>query len=223
MTTAPYYQDDLVTLYHANCLETEEWLTADVMVTDPPYGMAYRSSRKKHKAIVGDRTAGLRDAVLDLWGDRPAIMFGTWKVPKPDKVRQMIVWDKRGGAGYSGDLNMPWADITEEIYVLGQGWVGGRRPAIYSIPTIPHAHRVEHPTPKPVRLMSELLLCCPEGVIADPFAGSGATLIAARNMGRRAIGVEIDERYCEITAQRLGQQAFMFDDLEAEELDLEGA
>jgi site-specific DNA-methyltransferase (adenine-specific) len=218
----PYYQDEYVTLYLDDCLENIEWLTADVMVTDPPYGMAYSSNRTKSKRIAGDRTTSLRDEVLVRWGNRPALMFGSWKVARPDKVRQLIVWDKRGGAGFSGDLNMPWADITEEIYVFGQGWVGGRRPAIYSIPTIPHMQRVEHPTPKPVRLMSELLQCCPDGVIADPFAGSGTTLLAARNMGRKAIGVEIDERYCEITAQRLGQQAFMFDDFMEQELDLEG-
>jgi DNA modification methylase len=219
-----YYQDEYVELHHADCLENDDWLKADVLVTDPPYGMDYRSNRTKSKKIAGDRTRLLRDDILARWGDRPALVFGTWKVPKPDKVRQLIVWDKRGGAGYSGDLNMPWADITEEIYVLGQGWVGGRRPAIYSIPTIPHTQRPEHPTPKPVRLMSELLLCVPErALIADPCAGSGTTLLAARNMGRKAIGVEVDERYCEIAAQRLGQQAFQFDEWEEPELDLEGA
>ncbi len=216
----PYYEDEYVTLYHADCLENEAWLSADVMITDPPYGMAYKSGRKKHKAIQGDRTTDLRYDVLRRWGDRPAIVFGTWKVARPDNVRQLIVWDKRGGAGFSGDLNMPWADVTEEIYVMGKGWQGGRRPAIYSIPTLHNSARPDHPTPKPVKLMGELIQCAPDGIICDPMAGSGTTLLAARNLGRKAIGVEIDERYCEVIARRLGQQAFMFDDWEEQELDL---
>lgn len=209
--TQPYYQDDLVTLYHGDCLASPEWLSADVLVTDPPYGMAYQSGRSdRHAAIKGDKTLDVRDAALALWGDRPALVFGTWKQPRPAGVRQLIVWDKRGGAGFSGDLNMPWADITEEVYVLGTGWTGGRRPAIYSVPTLPSQSRPDHPTPKPVPLMGHLLECAPAGVIADPFAGSGATLLAARNVGRTAIGVEMEERYCEIIATRLSQQAFDF-------------
>ena len=213
-----YYQDEHVTLYHGDCLtEHREWLDADVLVTDPPYGMAYYSGRRKaDDAIAGDRSLTARDDVLDAWrygnSDRPALSFGTWKQPRPDGVKQLIVWDKRGGAGFSGDLKMPWADITEEIYVMGKGWRGGRVPAIYSVPTIPAAspERHGHPTPKPVGLMSLLLEKCPNGVVADPFAGSGATLVAARDMGRKAIGVELEERYCEIIAKRLDQQVIDF-------------
>lgn len=203
-----YFQNDLVTLHHADCLESTEWVSADVLVTDPPYGMAYQSGRRKQKAIAGDATLDVRDSALELWGNKPALVFGTWKRPMPENVRQLIVWDKRGGAGFSGDLKMPWADITEEIYVLGSGWVGRRVPGIYSIPTLPPSNRPDHPTPKPVTLMGRLLEHCPDGVIADPFAGSGATLVAAQLAGRRAIGVEMDEQYCELIAKRLSQQSF---------------
>lgn len=208
-----YYQDDFVTLYHGDCLEQTAWLDADVLVTDPPYGMAYVSGRKKDVslAIKGDESLNMRENALNLWGNKPALVFGTWKQPRPTNVRQLIVWDKRGGAGFSGDLNMTWADITEEIYVLGDGWVGRRRPAIYSIPTLPSANRPDHPTPKPVSLLEELLDCINLGaVIADPFAGSGSTLLAARNLGRKAVGVEYEEKYCELIAKRLSQQTFTF-------------
>jgi site-specific DNA-methyltransferase (adenine-specific) len=208
----PYFQDDYVTLYHGDCLEVTEWLEADVLITDPPYGMSYVSGRRKQKAIVGDESLNVRDDALSLWGGKPALVFGTWKQPRPANVRQLIVWDKRGGAGFSGDLNMPWADITEEIYVLGNGWTGRRRPAIYSIATLPPSNRPDHPTPKPVSLMGHLLECAPAGLVCDPFAGSGSTLLAARNVGRRIIGVEIDEKYCELIANRLSQQTFLFED-----------
>lgn len=215
-----YYQDESITLYHGDCREEIGWLDADVLVTDPPYGMTYYSGRRKAgDQIQGDRGIETRDAALALWHanhpNRPALVFGTWKAPRPAGVRQLIVWDKRGGAGFSGDLKMPWADITEEVYVLGAGWRGRRVPAIYSIPTLPSqsTKRPEHPTPKPVGLMESLLEHCPDGIIADPFAGSGATLIAARNLGRRAVGVELEERYCELIVSRLAQQAFVFEGL----------
>ena len=211
--SGPYYQDDLVTLYHGDCLTETAWLAADVLVTDPPYGVGYKSGRARDAlAIHGDRTLAARDEALASWGQKPALVFGTWKRPRPDGVRQLIVWDKRGGAGFSGDLNMPWADITEEIYVIGSGWVGRRVPAIYSVPTLPSQNRPDHPTPKPVTLMGRLMEHAPGGVIADPFAGSGATLLAARNLGRASICVELEERYCELIAKRLSQQAFDFGD-----------
>ena len=203
----PYYEDEWVTLYHGDCLELADvWTGADVLVTDPPYGMSYKSGRRAQSMIAGDNTEDVRDKALDAWDEsrqRAALVFGTWKRPRPLGVRQMVVWDKRGGAGFSGDLAMPWADITEEIYVIGRGWVGGRVPAIYSVPTLPSINRPDHPTPKPVSLMELLLGKCPPGVIADPFAGSGATLLAARNLGRKVIGVELEEKYCELIAKRL--------------------
>lgn len=71
-----------------------------------------------------------------------------------------------------------------------------------------------HPTPKPVGLMEKLIERCAPGVIADPFAGSGATLLAGRNLGRKVIAVELEEKYCEGMALRLSQQVFDFGGLE---------
>lgn len=207
-----HYQDEYVSLYHGDCLDDPDvWTAGDVLVTDPPYGGTFRSrhgwrsGESKKKRIAGDGVLTARDDMLELWGDGPALVFGFWRKPMPVGTRQMIVWDKRGGNGFSGDYRMPWADATEQIYVLGRGWVGKRVPAIYSIPSLHSAspERYGHPTPKPVELMSQLLTKCPPGVIVDPFAGVGATLVAAKMAGRRAIGVEISEDYCEIIADRL--------------------
>jgi len=205
----PYYQDETVTLYHGDCREVTEWLSADVLVTDPPYGMAYVSNSSKHgstEPIVGDSDPKVRDRILEAWGDRPALAFGTWRATRPAATRQLIVWDKGDSPGM-GDLSMPWGPAHEEVYVLGEGFTGKRRPNLYRVPTIgaQDKRRPNHPTPKPTRRMEELISYCPPGTIADPFAGSGSTLVAAKSLGRKAIGVELEERYCEIAARRLSQ------------------
>jgi site-specific DNA-methyltransferase (adenine-specific) len=214
MTTAPYYQDDHVTLYHGDCLKLADvWTGADVLVTDPPYGVAHapfvrRKGAQKWERIAGDADTGARDAALASWGDGPAIVFGKWTQPRPAGTRARLIWDKRP-CGFTGDLAMPWGATEEEIYVLGRGFTGKRRPNVISVPTLMSgdANRPDHPTPKPVGLMEHLISYSPPGVIADPFAGSGSTLVAARNLGRTAIGVELEERYCELIAQRLSQGA----------------
>lgn len=224
----PYYSDDLVTLYHGDCLEVTEWLSADVLVTDPPYGMSFQSgkaARRKFDRIAGDDSTHTRDAALGIWGTRPALVFGRWDQRRPSGTRLRLVWDKVNQG--MGDLTLPWAPTDEEIYVLGawppikpggrgrEGGTPARFPNIIRAATLNSQarDRPSHPTPKPVPLMESLIQKCPPGVIADPFAGSGSTLIAARNLGRKVIGVELEEKYCELIVKRLAQQAFDFSDL----------
>lgn len=200
--STPYYRDEWVTLHHGDCREVTDWLDADVLVTDPPYGMAHVSGWKPN-AIAGDATPDSRDAVLAMWGDRPALVFGTWRVARPTATRAVLVWDKGEWPGM-GDLSLPWGSSHEEVYVLGDGFHGAREGTVVRTNRVP-ATRVDHPTPKPVPVMERLIAKCPPGGVADPFAGSGATLLAARRQGRRSIGVEIEERYCELIASRLAQ------------------
>ena len=211
--TVPYYDDGQVQLWLGDCRELTAWLTADVLVTDPPYGMAYESNRnrdprnaKRGRPIVGDQDTQVRDTALTMWGDRPALVFGTWRMPRPERTKAVLIWHKTG-AGGMGDLSIPWLPTHEEVYVLGSGFVGKRSDSVIQHPPLMSgdARRPDHPTPKPLGLMERLIVKCPPGVIADPFAGSGSTLVAARNLGRRAIGVELEERYCEIIAKRLAQ------------------
>lgn len=210
--TSPYYQDDLVTLYLGDCLEITEWCAADVLVTDPPYGMNYVSGMglTPMGAIKNDDTPEARDRALALWGDKPAIVFGTWKVPKPPLTRQCAIWHKAGAGPGMGDLSMPWGNSHEEIYLWGDGFTGKRRPSVITTREARGgasgpAAALGHPTPKPVGLMEQLIATAPPGAIADPFAGSGATVVAARNLGRPCVAVEIEERYCEGIAARLSQ------------------
>ena len=207
----PYYRDDSVTLFLGDAREITEWTAADVLVTDPPYGMAYESGMGRAEAVANDHDTTCRDDILRMWGGRPALVFGTWKRPKPPETRQVITWWKRKVGPGMGDLGMPWGNATEEIYILGAGWHGRRRPNLIATDDQrgnPYglAATTGHPTPKPVGLMEQLLECAPPGLVADPFAGSGATLLAARCLGRSAVGVELVERYAEGIARRLQQE-----------------
>lgn len=218
MHLQPYYADDLVTLYHGDCREITDWLSADVLVTDPPYGIGWRRgtnnarSSRAHAGIANDHDTSARDAALNLWGDRPGLVFGSFYAPAPPH-RHLLVYRKPPDAGVVGSTT-GWRRDIEPVYLTGP-WP--QRTARWSSvletvtrnagsPSSP-AGRYGHPHAKPLDVMETLIDACPPGDIADPFAGSGSTLVAARNLGRRAIGVELDERYCETIATRLAQSA----------------
>lgn len=221
-----YYQDEHVTLFHGDCLaEHQEWLTADVLVTDPPYGIAWsggwqtynvkETKKSPKRSIRNDDSTSVRDEALARWGQRPAVAFGSWRQPRPNNTRHRLIWHKAGAS--PGPANSTFMPNDEEIYVLGDGFMKSSPPQRTVITTTEgrgtQVRDIGHPTPKPINLMETLIGRCPPGVISDPFAGSGSTLIAARNLGRHAIGVELDEKYCEIIAKRLDQQVIDFEAL----------
>lgn len=220
----PYYQDEWVTLYHGDCLTETAWLGADVLVTDPPYGYNVRLNGSRrgdtrggfspwaNSAIANDHDLTARDDALGVWGDRPALVFGSWKMPKPLGTHTVLVWDKGDAVGM-GDLSIPWRPNWEEIYVIGHGYSGHRGTSVLSGYTVVSwaSKGRDHPNMKPANLLEALIAKCPPGTIADPFTGSGSTLVAAKQLGRRAIGVELEERYCEIAARRLAQDVLDFE------------
>ncbi len=216
--TEPYYQDDLVTLYHGDCLKITDWLTADVLVTDPPYGVGWKRgsgtnplrSARGHGGVLNDQDTSARDRALLLWGsDRPGVVFGSWQAPFPPH-KQVLVWQKPLNSGVVGSTTGYRRDV-ELIFLIG-GWP--KRPAGRSSVLFPvrgnqsYVRQGWHPHVKPVELMTSLLEWT-DGAVADPFAGSGSTLVAARGLGRQAIGVELDERYCEVAAKRLQDLAVL--------------
>jgi DNA methylase len=213
-----YWSDDLVTLYHGDCREVTEWLAADVLVTDPPYGRGWKSGELighggKHQGIAGDSDTGARDAVLAAWGERLAVVFGDLMLPPPGGTKLVLPFAKAAAAGNRGAVGGFRRD-AEAVYLIGP-WpygFGGRTSILRSGNRVQSSlsARHGHPLAKPVDVMEELISACPPGTIADPFAGAGSTLVAARNLGRRAIGVEIDERYCEMAARRVSQGALDF-------------
>jgi hypothetical protein len=219
MTLAPYWTDGQVTLHLGDCREVTEWLAADVLVTDPPYGRNWRQGTIRvpgresagRNGIAGDGTTAVRDEALAMWAGRPAVIFGDLMLAPPADTAQTMVYRKPGDAGVRGATGGFRRD-AEAVYLIGP-WpsaLGGRSSVLDSGArqvggSVGPAARYGHPHAKPVDVMETLIAACPPGVIADPFSGGGSTLIAARNQGRRAIGVELEERYCEAIVRRLAQ------------------
>lgn len=224
----PYYSDDSVTLFHGDCREIAAWLEADVLVTDPPYGRAWRQGHiagagngrrpsdasASHAGIANDGDTGARDAALALWGARPAVVFGDLMLTPPTGTRLVLAYRKPTSAGVRGAIAGRRRDL-EAVYLMGP-WpsgIGGDSSLIETrtanVATGPAA-RYGHPHAKPLDVMETLVDLTQAATIADPFAGSGSTLVAAKRLGRRAIGVELDERYCEIVARRLDQGVLDF-------------
>jgi len=223
-SAAPYWTGDGITLWLGDCREITAWLAADVLVTDPPYGIGWERGSVDYAwrgpiglrgpmAIAGDADTSTRDAALALWGDRVGAVFAGLRAPPPAGSKHVLIYEKPGDAGVTNSLAGFRRDV-EAIHLLGP-WprTNGGRSSILRTGSrqiggqMGPSGRYGHPHAKPVDVMETLIMACPPGVIADPFAGAGSTLIAARNQGRCAIGIEIEERYAEAAARRLSQRS----------------
>lgn len=195
----PYYADDLVTIYHGDCRDF--WPEADALVTDPPYGLGaiMQGGEVKWPLWEGRSQAGLPwdehapDFIPRLAAFyRQAIIWGGNYFALPP-ARGWLIWDKIVREFSSGHCEVAWTNLDQPIrafsYSHGQLATEGKL----------------HPTQKPLPLM-RWCLAFTTGTVFDPFMGSGTTLVAAKSLGRRSIGIEIDERYCEIAARRCSQE-----------------
>jgi site-specific DNA-methyltransferase (adenine-specific) len=208
--TDPYYQDDHVTLYHGDSLQILPTLTFDIMVTDPPYGVAYTPGSFRNSQVFspikGDDSIDLMTWALEQPGR--SVIFGAEHAASdvpPNSTWH--VWDKRnaivdraGGTPFEL-LVTSWRCNREMFRFLHCGYVDADR-------KIGKQTRRVHPTQKPIVLLRKILELWtdPDDVIVDPFAGSGSTLRAAKDLGRRAIGIEVEEQYCEAIIARLAQE-----------------
>ena len=210
--SAPYYSDDFVTLYHGDCREILPGLSgADLALTDPPYnaGKDYGAHNDSMTPEAYERWCREWWPFLFAVTRRIAMFPGHGNLPmwyRISKPAAVGCWYKPGNPG-KGILGFeewePW------LYWHGgdRGLVGGSSVIRQPIET---SEAIDHPCPKPIGLMGKLITKCRGLVTIDPFAGSGTTLVAAKRIGRHAIGIELEERYCEIAAKRLSQDVLDF-------------
>lgn len=240
--TEPYYQDDLVTLYHGDCLEVMAGmvdLSVKAVLTDPPYSdHTHNSARTNKRTATGNGSAqralsGGQSSFDSISLESLSASFAEcgrvsqgWLVSTLDTIHSahlMVgheipgmrllrsgVWVKtnpmpsisgdRPGQGWEAIAYLHRTDVKPK-------WNGGGKAGNYILPTVQSAG---HPTSKPLPMISDWVrLFSDHGdTIFDPYAGSGTTLRAAVDNGRKAIGVEGEEKYCELIAKRLTQQAF---------------
>lgn len=207
----PYYEEAGITIYHGDCREILPTLPkVDLVLTDPPYGIGLsdlhfgKSAKDRAILIANDHSQEFGVAVLHRFINDPCIVFSSPMLPWPGKWSQFLVWDKGAAAGGGGDVESEWKRTWELIQVRNLGVLSGSRDSAILRFKVPQ-HKL-HPCEKPVSLICYLAgKQRSAGNILDPFCGSGTTLVAAKNLGRRAIGIEIEERYCEIAANRLRQ------------------
>tara|TARA_Y100000361_G_C11157606_1_gene345225 strand:- start:2071 stop:2706 length:636 start_codon:yes stop_codon:yes gene_type:complete len=204
----PYYEDDAVTIYHGDAREILPAINFDVIVTDPPYGISYEQKIKtarNYGPIRGDDSTELAEWLLENYSDKPLCIFGANHFPfaLPEAGR-WICWDKRvvesADKMLGSSFELAWMSGPDKAGVMYRIQHGGVVNADKA-----NERRV-HPTQKPVTLMKRIIQdYYPEGVVVDPFMGSGTTLRAAKDLERKAIGIETEERYCDIAVKRLAQ------------------
>lgn len=194
----PYYQDSAVTIYHGDCREILPGLPIQgCVVTDPPYGLAdkWTGGTWFTRGVYGKGSCDWDSSAPQDVADTlvkmsiPSVLWGGNYFSLPPS-RCWLSWQKTNSVPTMADFELAWTNIDRPCAAFAHPCNGWAR---------------QHPTEKPLAL---ILWCLQfvSGNVLDPFMGSGTTLRAAKDLGRKAIGIEIEERYCEIAARRMQQE-----------------
>ena len=223
----PYYEHAGITIYHGDCREVLPDVKADVLVTDPPYGMNLgnhggasdsrsRELRRGGYASFDDTPLNYRTVIVPAITlalslvDRGAV-FGCapsiWDLPAPNALGAVHIPAANGHSpwGFQNLAPVLFYGVAPDLNLGAHNTVWRARGKADP--------EIGHPCPKPVEWLMWLVGLASRGceTVIDPFMGSGTTLRAAKDLGRKAIGIEIEERYCEIAAKRLAQEVLDFD------------
>lgn len=229
----PYYQDEAVTIYHGDCRDILLGLSGiDLLITDPPYNIGKKygpgtddlRDLEEYWRWFSNIFQTIYDLMVEGYGYVSHSDRGVYRA-KPDleaigfEYIQTLIWWARNG--YSMQLHRKsWSYRHEPIIFMQKGDpapLEAGEPSMWYTSVIevprPQSNFAEgrcHPTQKPVGLYRTLIQRTPGTLILDPFMGSGTTLRAAKDLGCKAIGIEIEEKYCEIAAKRMAQTAMQF-------------
>lgn len=203
-----------ITLYLGDCREILPTLPkVDVVVTDPPYGIAWtkpylkNGNSRAHDGIQNDSDTAARDAMLAWAGETRAVVFGSFQAAFPPNTKQVLIWQKPGDAGLFGCVAGYRRDV-EPIFICGP-WAGEpvKRSSVLTAPAQFRGHAAAetggHPHTKPVELLRQIISATDAKLILDPFMGSGTTGVAAVKLGRKFIGIEIEPKYFDIACRRI--------------------
>jgi len=208
-----YYQDSAVTIYNGDCRQILPALGEfDLLLTDPPYGIGAdknkRANKKHGKAKVASTDYGAGnwdDSIVEFWliaqaiaKSKNQIIFGGNYYDLPPSPC-WLVWDKQNGDNNYADCELAWTSYSYAVRMRSHLWHGMLRK---------DKEQRFHPTQKPLEIMTWALTFAGEDAktIIDPFAGSGTTGRAAKDLGRQAVLIEREEKYCEIAAKRMAQE-----------------
>jgi site-specific DNA-methyltransferase (adenine-specific) len=196
-------------LYLGDCLTVLPTILADVVITDPPYGIALKDHGRRgyDRKIAGDESQEAGESVLT-WCEAnalPTCFFASPRKPWPGTWRNMLVWDKGEAVGGGGDIATCWKQTWELIQVARNRPLNGNRDGAVLRYHVGQSGSHWHPAQKPESLMSYLVakLTQPGNAVLDPFMGSGSTGVAAVQLGRSFVGVEIEPEYFTIACERI--------------------
>ncbi len=205
----PYYDHAGITIYHGDCRDILPQLEpVDLVLTDPPYGINHPTNYKErgrgnlascqnYPAVYGDDRPFDPSPFLET----PCVLWGAnYYADKLPPSSGWLVWDKKRPHDLDqASCEMAWTNFVKGARIFHFMWHGMLRDG---------KDYLCHPTQKPTELIKWILTLkwTPTGTILDPFMGSGTTLVAAKQLGRKAVGIEIEEKYCEIAVRRLQQE-----------------
>jgi DNA modification methylase len=220
----PYYEHGGMTIYHGDCREVlpSVWFGVDLLLTDPPYGVSLDTDNSRFSGGTKENIAKRGNGIGSSGGrpiandDKPfdpsflltigrdQVIWGWNHYPNLLPRGACLVWLKRNDAAFGSflsDAELAWMSKGHGVYCrrdLSNNAIANQR---------------VHPTQKPESLMQWCLGFFPNAsLVLDPFMGSGTTLVAAKRLGRQCVGIEREERYCEIAANRLAQDVLLLGD-----------
>ncbi len=247
----PYYDEGGVRIYHGDCRDVLPQLDpVDLILTSPPYNLSGEGNKPSgtyfrnlgdgygehndamphadyvawQQEVLAACWALLTDTGAIFYNHKPIVRGNVMKLPTelvPDDlpIRQIVVWDR--GSGFNRQFTY-FVPAHEYVLIITKPGFRLITRSVDDVWRIPFEIATEHPAPFPLRLASKAIGATSAQTILDPFMGSGTTLRAAKTLGRRSIGIEIEERWCEIAARRLSQGVLDFDAVPIEETVQEG-
>lgn len=205
----PYYNHLGITIYHGDCVEILPNIGSfDLLLTDPPYGIFSPKKRPfdlKHQPHEWDivPTVEVFKMMFEIC-DKHIVWGFNYFADKLGPCNGLMVWDKKTGRNRFADGEVAWSDVVGTMRIFRHQWCGAFKDS-------ERGECLKHPTQKPIELMTWCIGHAKNPkTILDPFMGSGTTLRAAKDLSISAVGIEKEEKYCEIAAKRLSQEVFLF-------------